>query len=310
MASAHFAFASNTNRFLACEPLADQPFAIAGVPYDGVVTNRPGARFGPQAIRAASLMLCDGIHPFFDVSPVDQLGDALDMRLPNASPLPDVRAQIEAQAAALMAKHHCVFIGGDHSVTLSLLRAAKARHGEALACVHFDAHCDTWSDHFGEPSGHGTWTYEAIQEGLISAEHTVQIGIRSSGERAAREYVADQGGQIFTARALRGLDGAALGPVLAAIRQRIGDRPCYLTLDIDVLDPAFAPGTGTPVPGGLMTREALAILRGIADLDVVGFDLVEVAPAYDHADMTANAAVAIIQHFLCAIAMRANKGVH
>ena len=104
MATGHFAFASNTNRFLACAPLDGQPFAIAGVPYDGVVTNRPGARFGPQAIRAASLMLCDGVHPFFDVSPVELLGDALDMRLPNASPLPDVRRQIEAQAAALMAK--------------------------------------------------------------------------------------------------------------------------------------------------------------------------------------------------------------
>lgn len=249
MAIGQFAFAQNTNRFLACEPLADQPFAVCGVPFDGVVTNRPGARFGPQAIRAASLMLCDGIHPVFNVSPLAHVGDALDMRLPNASPLAEVRRHIEAQAAGLMARHHCVFLGGDHSVTLSLLRALRERHGEPLACVHFDAHCDTWSDHFGEPSGHGTWTHEAIQEGLISPVHTVQIGLRSSGERAAREYVADQGGQIFTARALRGLDGAALAPVLQAIRQRMGQRPVYLTLDIDVLDPAFAPGTGTPEAG-------------------------------------------------------------
>lgn len=299
MATGHFAFASNTNRFLACDALADQPFAIAGVPYDGVVTNRPGARFGPQAIRAASLMLCDGIHPFFDTTPVGLLGDALDMRLPNASPLPEVRAQIEAQAAALMAKHHCVFLGGDHSVTLSLLRAAREQHGEALACVHFDAHCDTWSDHFGEPSGHGTWTYEAIQEGLISAEHTVQIGIRSSGERAAREYVADQGGQIFTARALRGLDGAALAPVLAAIRTRIGDRPCYLTLDIDVLDPAFAPGTGTPEPGGLTSAQVLTFIEELAGLNWIGMDCVEVAPAYDHAELTSNAAATFVWTYLC-----------
>ena len=300
MSTGHFAFASNSNRFLACEPLAGQPFAVAGVPYDGVVTNRPGARFGPQAIRAASLMLCDGIHPFFDVSPVDQLGDALDMRLPNASPLPEVRAQIEAQAAALMARHHCVFLGGDHSVTLSLLRAAKACHGgEPLACVHFDAHCDTWKDHFGEPSGHGTWTYEAIQEGLISAEHTVQIGIRSSGERAAREYVAHQGGQIFTARALRGLDGAALAPAIQAIRQRIGDRPCYLTLDIDVLDPAFAPGTGTPEPGGLSSSQVLSFIEELAGLNWVGMDCVEVAPAYDHAELTSNAAATFVWTYLC-----------
>jgi agmatinase len=307
MTTGHFAFASNTNRFLACEPLADQAFAIAGVPFDGVVTNRPGARFGPQAIRAASLMLCDGIHPLFDVSPVALLGDALDMRLPNASSLPVVRAQIEAQAAALMAKHHCVFLGGDHSVTLSLLRAARARQGQPLACVHFDAHCDTWSNHFGEPSGHGTWTYEAIQEGLISAEHTVQIGIRSSGDRAAREYVADQGGQIFTARALRGLDGAALAPVLAAIRQRIGGRPVYLTLDIDVLDPAFAPGTGTPEPGGLTSAQVLTFIEELAGLNWVGMDCVEVAPAYDHAELTSQAAATFVWTYLSGQAARRQR---
>ncbi len=301
MTTGQFAFASNTNRFLACPPLSDQPFAIVGVPYDGVVTNRPGARFGPQAVRAASLMLCDGIHPVFDVSPLDHLGDALDMRLPNASPLPDVRRAIEAQAAALMAKHHCVFLGGDHSITLSLLRAAKALHGggEPLACVHFDAHCDTWSDHFGEPSGHGTWTYEALQEGLISAEHTVQIGIRSSGERAAREYVSDRGGQIFTARSLRGLDGSGLAPVFAAIRERIGRRPVYLTLDIDVLDPAFAPGTGTPEPGGLNSSQVLSFLEELAGLNWVGMDCVEVAPAYDHAELTGHAAATFVWTYLC-----------
>lgn len=296
-----FAYANNTNRFLAAPLLRDQPFAIAGVPYDGVVTNRPGARFGPQAIRAASLMLCDGIHPVFDVSPLDHLGDALDMRLPNASALGVVRSHIEAQAAELMARHHCVFLGGDHSVTLSLLRAAKAQYGggEPLACVHFDAHCDTWTDHFGERSGHGTWTYEAIQEGLISAPHTVQIGIRSSGERAAREYVADQGGQIYTARALRGLDGAGLAPVLDAIRQRIGQRPCYLTLDIDVLDPAFAPGTGTPEPGGLTSSQVLTFVEELAGLNWIGMDCVEVAPAYDHAELTSNAAATFVWTYLC-----------
>lgn len=310
MATGHFAFANNSNRFLACEPLTDQPFAVAGVPYDGVVTNRPGARFGPQAIRAASLMLCDGIHPVFDVSPLAHVGDALDMRLPNASPLPEVRAHIERQATELMAKHHCVFLGGDHSVTLSLLRAAKALYGrgEQLACVHFDAHCDTWSDHFGEPSGHGTWTYEAVQEGLISAPHTVQIGIRSSGERAAREYVADQGGQIFTARALRGLDGAALAPVLAAIRERIGERPCYLTLDIDVLDPAFAPGTGTPEPGGLTSAQVLTFLEELAGLNWVGMDCVEVAPAYDHVELTSNAAATFVWTYLAGQVARRQRG--
>jgi len=298
MAIGQFAFASNTNRFLAAEPLADQPFAVVGVPYDGVVTNRPGARFGPQAIRAASLMLCDATHPVFNVSPLAHVGDALDMRLPNASPLTVVREHLERQARALMARHHCVFLGGDHSITLSLLRAARERHGRPLALLHFDAHCDTWTDHFGEPSGHGTWTYEALREGLVEPSRTVQVGIRSSGERAAREYVADQGGHIFTARALRGLDGAGLAPVLAEIRQRLGDTPAYLTLDIDVLDPAFAPGTGTPEPGGLSSSQVLTFLEELHDLNWIGMDCVEVAPAYDHAELTSNAAATFVWTYL------------
>ena len=309
MALGQFAYANNSNRFLACEPLKDQPFAVCGIPFDGVVTNRPGARFGPQSIRAASLMLCDGIHPLFNVSPLAHTGDALDMRLPNASPLPQVREHIRRQALELMQRHHCVFLGGDHSVTLSLLRAARERHGgEPLALLHFDAHCDTWVDHFGEPSGHGTWTYEAIREGLVSAQHTVQIGLRSSGERAAREYVADQGGLIYTARALRGLDGAGLMPTIAAIRERLGQRPVYLTLDIDVLDPAFAPGTGTPEPGGLTSSQVLSFLEELADLRWIGMDCVEVAPAYDHAELTSNAAATFVWTYLAGRVARQAMG--
>ena len=298
MSISQFAYASNSNRFLAAPELAQQPFAVVGVPFDGAVTNRPGARFGPQEIRRASLMLCDGIHPYFDVTPLGHLGDGGDMRLPNAAPLTDVRQQIQAQATSLMAQHHCVFLGGDHSVTLPLLRAAHAIHG-ALALVHFDAHCDTWTDHFGEPSGHGTWTYEAMQEGLLSAPHTVQIGLRSSGERAARDYVQDQGGLIFNARSLRGQDGSVLQPVAAQIRQRLGKRPCYLTLDIDCLDPAFAPGTGTPEPGGMSSSQVLTLLEELAALNMVGMDCVEVAPAYDHAELTSSAAATFVWTYLC-----------
>ena len=298
MSIGHFAYANNCNRFLAAAELTQQPFAIAGVPFDGAVTNRPGARFGPQEIRRASLMLCDGLHPYFEVTPLGFLGDAGDMRLPNASPLSEVRSAIEQQAATLMASHHCVFIGGDHSVTLPLLRAAKAKHG-SLALVHFDAHCDTWQDHFGEPSGHGTWTYEAIQEGLVSAEHTVQIGLRSSGDKAAREYVKNQGGLIFTARDLRGLDGAGLLPVIQIIKNRLGNQPVYITLDIDCLDPAFAPGTGTPEPGGMSSSQVLTFLEELSSLNCVGMDCVEVAPAYDHAELTSNAAATFIWTYLC-----------
>ena len=297
MGMGQFAYANNSSRFLAAPALDTQPFAVIGVPFDGAVTNRPGARFAPQEIRRASLMLCDGLHPHFGVSPLDHLGDGHDMSLPNASGLSEVRRLIQEQAAGKMAKHHCVFLGGDHSVTLALLRAAHAQHG-ALALVHFDAHCDTWKDHFGEPSGHGTWTYEAIAEGLVSPQHTVQIGLRSSGERSAREYVRDQGGLIITARQLRGLDGAALQPMIAQILQRLARQPCYLTLDIDCLDPAFAPGTGTPEPGGLSSSQVLTFLEELAPLNMVAMDCVEVAPAYDHAELTSNAAAAFVWTYL------------
>ena len=297
MTIGQFAYASNTNHFLASAALDSQAFAVCGVPFDGAVTNRPGARFGPQEIRRASLMLCDGIHPYFNVSPLEYLGDAQDMRLPNASPLSQVREAIASQAGLLMAKHHCVFIGGDHSITLPLLRAAKARYGQ-LALIHFDAHCDTWNDHFGEPSGHGTWTYEAIQEGLVDPARTVQIGIRSSGDRAAREYVQDQGGAIYTARSLRGKDGDGLAKAISEIKARIGDAPVYLTLDIDCLDPAFAPGTGTPEPGGMTSAQVLTFLEELAPLQWVGMDCVEVAPAYDHAELTSQAAAAFIWTYL------------
>ncbi len=298
MSIGQFAYANNSNRFLAMPELKDQKFAVVGVPFDGAVTNRPGARFGPQEIRRASLMLCDGLHPVFETTPVEFTGDAGDMRLPNASGLPVVRECIQSQAAALMAKHHCIFIGGDHSVTLPLLRAAQIQHGE-LALIHFDAHCDTWTDHFGEPSGHGTWTYEAIVEGLVSPVHTIQIGLRSSGERAAREYVQDQGGIIYTARSLRGKDGDGLDGVVAEIKARIGTRPVYLSLDIDCLDPAFAPGTGTPEPGGMTSSQVLTLLEGLVGLNFVGMDCVEVAPAYDHAELTSNAAATFIWTYLC-----------
>ena len=297
MSTAKFAYASNTNLFLASEELIEQPFAIVGVPFDGAVTNRPGARFGPQEIRRASLMLCDGIHPHFDVSPLGMVGDAGDMALPNATSLAEVRRRIEAQAAPLFAQHHCIFLGGDHSITLPLLRAAKARFGQ-LALVHFDAHCDTWTDHFGEPSGHGTWTYEAIQEGLVSPRHTVQIGLRSSGARAARQYVADQGGLIFTARHMRGMDGPNLKPFITQVRERLGTMPVYLTLDIDCLDPSFAPGTGTPEPGGLTSSQLMTWLEALVTLQCVAMDCVEVAPAYDHAELTSHAAAVMVWTYL------------
>jgi agmatinase len=266
------------------------------------VTNRPGARFGPRAIREASHMLCDGTHPHFNLSPEGHLGDVGDLVLPNTG-LERMREALAPEAARLIQRHHMAWLGGDHSITLPLLRAYRAWLGKPLAVIHFDAHCDTWTDHFGEPSGHGTWVYEAIQEGLVIKECFTQLGIRSAGLREAREYVQDQGGLIFNARALRGLESPAqLSPVLDAIRSRLaqhGHPPVYLSLDIDCLDPAFAPGTGTPEPGGMTTNQVLSLLEEMADLPFVGMDCVEVAPPYDHAELTSYAAASFVWTYLC-----------
>jgi agmatinase len=283
----------------------DAPYAVAGVAWDGATTNRPGARFGPRAIREASHMLCDATHPLFEVSPLDppgQLADLGDLPLPNTS-LAGMREALQPLARKLVRQHHMLWLGGDHSITLPLLRAYREHLGRPLAVIHFDAHCDTWRDHFGEPSGHGTWVYEAMAEGLVLDACFTQVGIRSSGERRAREYVRERGGQIFTARDLRGLvSPQQLAPVLQAVRQRLaehGHPPVYLSLDIDCLDPAFAPGTGTPEPGGLSTAQVLTLLEEWADLPFVGMDCVEVAPPYDHAELTSQAAAHFVWTYLC-----------
>ncbi|MCY7314609.1 MAG: agmatinase [Rubrivivax sp.] len=297
-----FAFLSDHGFMKAGAPLATTPFAVAGIAWDGATTNRSGARMGPRAIRQASHMLCDGTHPHFDVSPLGHLADCGDLVLPNTA-LQALREALQPQAAALIRQHHMAWLGGDHSVTLSLLRAYRKQLGRPLAVIHFDAHCDTWSSHFDEPSGHGTWVYEAMQEGLVIDACFTQLGIRSAGLREPRQYVQQRGGQIFTARQLRGLESPAqLQPVLQAIRARLaahGLPPVYLSLDIDCLDPAFAPGTGTPEPGGLSTNQVLTLLEELADLPFVGMDCVEVSPPYDHAELTSYAAATFVWTYLC-----------
>jgi agmatinase len=299
-----FAYLTNTafGGFLNAPPPAanaDVPFAVAGIAWDGSVTNRPGARFGPYQIRRASHMLCDGIHPLFDVAPKPgQLVDYGDLPLPNTS-LESMRAALMPYARELIEKHHMIWLGGDHSITLPLLRAYREKFGRPLALVHFDAHCDTWTNHFDEPSGHGTWTYEAIEAGLVDPTLTTQIGIRSAGPKDAREYVNLKGGRIFTARELRGRENAAsLSEVISHIRATVGDTPVYLTLDIDCLDPAFAPGTGTPEPGGMTSNQVLTLLESLHDLNWIGMDLCEVSPPYDHAELTSNAAAVFAWTYL------------
>ncbi|HUD25857.1 MAG TPA: agmatinase [Burkholderiaceae bacterium] len=277
-------------------------FAVVGVPFDGAVTNRPGARFGPGAMRAASRMLCDAIHPLYQCSPREALVDLGDLVLPTTS-LERQRSALQAAAAPLLAVHHLCWLGGDHSITLPILRAYRAAWGRPLAIVHLDAHCDTWSDHLGEPSGHGTWMREAIHEGLVIPEATVQIGIRSPAAPQVRELVARAGGRVISARELRGRENdQQLADVIGEVRARIArpdQPPVYLTLDIDVLDPAFAPGTGTPEAGGLSSAQVLTLLEALDGANWVGMDCVEVAPAYDHAQITSLAAATFVWTYLC-----------
>lgn len=285
----------------AAEKNATSTFAVAGITWDGCVTNRPGARLGPNAIRQASHMLCGDEHPLFNTTPVKCMVDFGNLLLPNTS-LEAMRESLMPQASALIARHEMVWLGGDHSITLPLLRAYRAHYGKPLACIHFDAHCDTWTNHFGEQSGHGTWVYEAMTEGLVDPKTFVQIGIRSSGVREARDYVSDQGGLIYTARELRGKDGDALKDVIEEVRTRMakaGNPPLYLTFDIDALDPAFAPGTGTPEVGGLTTAQAMTLLEAWHDLNWVGMDCTEVSPPFDHAELTSNAAATLVWTWLC-----------
>lgn len=284
-------------------------FAIVGLPYDGATTNRPGARFGPSAIRQASTMLCDATHPLFAVSPTESILDYGDLNIPQTNRKLADEAIVQGLTPLLTQslRPHLIALGGDHSVTLSLLRLQAKALGQPLALIHFDAHCDTWEDHFTEPSGHGTWVHEAVVEGLIDPTQTVQIGLRSAGEAQTLHYIANRGGLIQSAHSLRGLDGAGLSAAIEAIHHRLGDTPTYLTLDIDCLDPAFAPGTGTPEPAGMTSSQLMTYLECLS-LNFVGMDCVEVAPAYDHAQITALVAAYAIWTYLCARLAQASRG--
>ncbi len=268
--------------------------AVWGVPFDAATSNRPGARFGPRAVReASSIMTGDPVYPFhhdtFKTLAVADAGDCVFAY----DRIGDVPRHIHAQAKVLLDQvDMLISIGGDHFVTLPLLRAHVEKHGP-LALVQFDAHQDTWDDEDGMID-HGTMITRAVREGLIDVHHSIQVGIRTHAP-------ADYGIGI-----LYGHDVHGAGPAdtSAAICDRVGDTPVYVSFDIDCLDPACAPGTGTPVCAGLSTAQALGILRGLAPLNFVGMDLVEVSPPYDHSAITALAGATIIDMFLGLLAQK------
>jgi agmatinase len=274
---------------------ADARIHIAGIPLDVGTTNRSGARFGPQAIRHASRMLVDGDHPKTWRDPVTlPVADIGDFQI-SLGDIEKSLALIQHQAAP---HQHLIVLGGEHGITLPLLRALFARRGAPVALVHFDAHVDTWPESFGQVFGHGSPFYHAILEGLIDPHRTVQIGIRSPVARSVYDWTVEKGVTILSAEHVHEIGAAATA---AKILEMVGDSPAYLSFDIDALDPAFAPGTGTPEIGGLASWQIQAILRKLASLDFVGMDVVEVAPAYDVAEITALAAATIVWEYLALI---------
>lgn len=268
--------------------------AIWGIPFDAAVSNRPGARFGPQGVRRASAIFDGdpqypwGVDIFSQLAVIDYGDCSFDYGRPT-----DIPAAIEAQARHILESDtHLFSIGGDHFVTYPLLQAHAAKHGP-LALLQFDAHQDTWEDDGGRID-HGTFVVRAVREGLIDPERSLQIGIRTHAPETCGIEIIDA------------LEAHTLTPEQLAKRiyARTGGKNVYLTFDIDCLDPAFAPGTGTPVAGGLSTAQVMAVFRHLINIEFVGGDVVEVAPAYDHADITSIAGATVAQMYMGLLALR------
>jgi len=278
------------------DSLDDVDVAVCGIPWDGAVTYRSGCRLGPRAIRAASVQLAElmafpsGIDVLTELSIVDRGDCPIDPHHPG-----EVTDRIERYArevldgGALMAT-----LGGDHFISYPLLRAHAAKHGP-IALVQFDAHCDTWEDD-GRSLDHGVMFARAAAEGIVDTGRSTQVGLRTWND-------TDAGFRILSSPWIH---RNGIGAAIEVVRERAGDAPVYLSFDVDGLDPSCAPGTGTPVVGGPASWQALELVRGLAGLNLVGMDVVEVSPAYDHAEITALAAATIVHDWLVCVAM--NRG--
>lgn len=271
----------------------DYDVAVLGVPFDGGTSYRPGARFGPMGIRQASRHLRPAFHVDLDTAPLDeiQVVDAGDVPCTPFG-IDDALRQIEdfARDVAGSGGRRIVTLGGDHTVALPMLRAAYALHGQ-IALVHFDAHLDTWDTYFKAPRTHGTVLRRAFEEGLLAEDKSIHVGIR--GPIYDKLDLVDDASFGFRVIRAGDLDVIGVDGAVDAIRRRVGDTPVYLSVDIDVLDPAFAPGTGTPEMGGLTGRELLQVLRRLDGIHLIGADVVETAPSYDHAEITCLAAATV-----------------
>lgn len=272
--------------------------AVTGIPYDLAVSNRSGARMGPRAIREASSNLAWGTVAHWGFDPFDALavvdyGDCgFDPSCPESVP-----EEIEAHIGNILDQGAATLtLGGDHFITYPVLKAHARKHGQ-LSLIHFDAHYDTWNDCKGRIN-HGTMFYHAAKEGMVDPGRSVQIGMRTAIDDTMGFNILDN----------RWVHENGPDAVAEKIKEVVGDNPCYLTFDIDCLDPCYAPGTGTPVIGGLTSFQAQRILRGLEGINLVGMDQVEVAPAYDVSDITALAGASLALDMLCLYAARKNQG--
>ena len=280
----------------------DCDVAIIGVPFDAGTSYRPGARFGPQSVRQASRQLRTNYHPNYDVEPfkVQQVADAGDIAC-NPFDIDEAIKQIEKGSTELLQKvGSIVTIGGDHTIALPLLRSINKKIGGPVALLHFDAHLDTWDTYFGAPYTHGTPFRRAREEKLFLDDASMHIGIR--GPLYSTNDLKNDRELGFKTIHCDEFQTNTIDQIVKRIKDRIGNNPLYISIDIDVLDPAHAPGTGTPEVAGMTTREILNVLRGLAGSQLVSADVVEVAPAYDHAELTSTAAATIVYELINIIA--------
>lgn len=286
------------------DEVARYDVAVLGAPFDGGVSFRPGARFGPSSIRQASRNLRPAYNPALQVAPfrVLQAVDAGDVPC-NPFNIDEALQQIDDEVGELIDDGpNIVTLGGDHTIALGALRAVARKHGP-VALIHFDAHLDTWDSYFGADRTHGTVFRRAFEEGLLLPGSSVHVGIRGP-LYDAQDLVDDKN---FGFSIIRATDFDRLGvdEIVRRVRGRVGDAAVYLSVDIDVLDPAFAPGTGTPEIGGFTSRELLALVRGLPGKQLVAADVVEVSPAYDHAEITALAAATVAFEMMSLMAVAA-----
>ncbi len=275
--------------------LKNVDIAVTGIPFDMATSNRPGTRFGPRAIRAGSVGLAEleaypfGFDPFDHVAVADYGDCFIDYGYPQNAP-----ELIELHAEEILSSNTMMLsMGGDHYITYPILKAHAKKHGP-LSLIHFDAHCDTWVDD-GRRMDHGSMFLRALNEGIIDPTTSVQIGIRTHNSKTYG----------FTVLGAPWIHREGIPAAIDVLNEVVGENNAYLTFDIDCLDPAFAPGTGTPVAGGLSSAQALEAIRSLGDFNIVGMDVVEVAPIYDVGEITSVAAATLLHDFICLQAIKA-----